>query len=90
MTLTTKFSKDLSILRAAANKEIYLDVKNPKLYKKVKRYYVGEGLVNLSGEDPEADYEAIVECISEDLASEVVYRQTANPHATNSEFDGYR
>ena len=68
MTLTTKFSKDLSILRAAANKEIYLDVKNPKLYKKVKRYYVGEGLVNLSGEDPEADYEAIVECIAEDLA----------------------
>ena len=68
MTLTSKFSKDLSTLRAAANKEIYLDVKNPKLYKKVKRYYVGEGLVNLSGEDPEADYEAIVECISEDLA----------------------
>tara|TARA_B100000427_G_C15414873_1_gene553689 strand:+ start:447 stop:662 length:216 start_codon:yes stop_codon:yes gene_type:complete len=68
MTLTTKFSKDLSILRAAANKEIYLDVKNPKLYKKVKRYYVGEGLVNLSGEDPEADYEAIVECIADDLA----------------------
>ena len=90
MTLTSKFSKDISTLRAAANKEIYLDVKNPKLYKKVKRYYVGEGLVNLSGEDPEADYEAIVECISEDLESEVVYRQTANPNATNSEFDGYR
>ena len=67
MTLTSKFSKDISTLRAAANKEIYLDVKNPKLYKKVKRYYVGEGLVNLSGEDPEADYEATVECLFEDL-----------------------
>ena len=67
MTLTSKFSKDISTLRAAANKEIYLDVKNPKLYKKVKRYYVGEGLVNLSGEDAEADYEAIVECLFEDL-----------------------
>ena len=67
MTLTSKFSKDISTLRAAANKEIYLDVKNPKLYKNVKRYYVGEGLVNLSGEDPEADYEAIVECLFEDL-----------------------
>ena len=67
MTLTSKFSKDISTLRTAANKEIYLDVKNPKLYKKVKRYYVGEGLVNLSGEDPEADYEAIVECLFEDL-----------------------
>ena len=60
MTLTSKFKKDIGTLRAAANKEIFLDVKNPKLYKKVKRYYVGEGLVNLSGEDPEADYEAIV------------------------------
>ena len=67
MTLISKFKKDISILRAAANKEIYLDVKNPKLYKKVKRYYVSEGLVELSGEDPEADYECIVECIAEDL-----------------------
>ena len=67
MTLTSKFKKDIGILRAAANKEVFLDVKNPKLYKKVKRYYVGEGLVNLSGEDPEADYEAIVECLFEDL-----------------------
>tara|TARA_B100000131_G_scaffold211288_1_gene203130 strand:+ start:307 stop:519 length:213 start_codon:yes stop_codon:yes gene_type:complete len=67
MTLTTKFKKDLSILRAAANKEIYLDVKNPKLYKKVTRYYVSEGLVELSGEDPDADYNIIIECIAEDL-----------------------
>ena len=86
MTLTSKFKKDLSTLRAAANKEIYLDVKNPKLYKKVRRYYVGEGLVELSGEDPDADYNVIMDCIAEDL----VHRQTANPHATNSEFDGYR
>mgnify|MGYP001477819662 FL=1 len=67
MTLTSKFKKDLQTLRSAANKEIYLDVKNPKLYKKVKRYYVGEGLVNLSGEDPEADYNIIMECVAEDL-----------------------
>ena len=86
MTLTSKFKKDLSTLRAAANKEIYLDVKNPKLYKKVRRYYVGEGLVELSGEDPDADYNVIMDCIAEDL----VYTQTANPNATNSEFDGYR
>ena len=83
MTLTSKFKKDLSTLRAAANKEIFLDVKNPKLYKKVKRYYKDE--VNLTGEDPDADYNIIMECIAEDL----VYRQTANPGATNSEFDGY-
>ena len=90
MTLTSKFKKDIGTLRAAANKEIFLDVKNPKLYKKVKRYYVGEGLVNLSGEDPDADYNTVIQCLKEDFGSEVVYSQTANPNATNSEFDGYR
>ena len=67
MTLTSKFKKDISTLRAAANKEIYLDVKNPKLYKKLTRYYVSEGIVELSGEDPDADYNNIMECIAEDL-----------------------
>ncbi len=67
MTLTTKFKKDLSTLRAAANKEIFLDVKNPKLYKKIKRYYVGEGLVELTEEDPEYDYNLVLECLAEDL-----------------------
>ena len=66
MTLTSKFKKDLSSLRAAANKEIFLDVKNPKLYKKVMRYYVSEG-VEVLGEDPDADYNTIIECIAEDL-----------------------
>ena len=65
MTLTSKFSKDLSTLRAAANKEIYLDVKNPKLYKKVKRYYQNE--VYLPGEDPDADYSLLMECLRQDL-----------------------
>ena len=69
MPLTSKFKKDLSTLRAAANKEIFLDVKNPKLYKKVKRYYQDE--IQLSGEDPDADYNAIMECIAEDLAGVV-------------------
>ena len=67
MTLTSKFSKDLSTLRAAVNKEIYLDVKNPKLYKKVKRYYQNE--VDLTGEDPEYDYANVIECVRQDLQS---------------------
>ena len=71
MTLTTKFKKDISTLRAAVNQEIYLDVKNPKLYKKIQRYYVSEGLVSLSGEDPDADYSVIMECIAEDLVGVV-------------------
>jgi len=85
MTLTSKFKKDVSTLRAAANKEIFLDVKNPKLYKKVRRYYEREGSVEFTGE-PLEDYEILMEVLAEDL----VYKQTANPGATNSEFDGYR
>ena len=69
MTLTSKFKKDLNLLRAAANKEIYLDVKNPKLYKKVKRYYQND--IDLTGEDPEGDYSLVVECIRQDLAEVV-------------------
>ena len=67
MTLPSKFKKDISTLRDAVNKEIYLDVKNPKLYKKLTRYYVSEGLVQLSGEDPDVDYNSIMECVAEDL-----------------------
>ena len=65
MTLTSKFKKDLSTLRAAANQEIFLDVKNPKLYKKVKRYYQND--IELSGEDPDRDYNLVVECLRQDL-----------------------
>ena len=69
MTLTSKFKKDLGTLRAAVNQEIFLDVKNPKLYKKVKRYYQAE--IKLTGEDPDADYNAIMECLAEDLVGAV-------------------
>ena len=66
MTLISKFKKDISILQAAANKEIFLDVKNPKLYKKVKRYYQNE--ISYNDEDPESDYSLIIECLRQDLA----------------------
>ena len=65
MTLTSKFKKDLSTLRAAANQEIFLDVKNPQLYKKVKRYYPND--IEFSGEDPDRDYNLVVECLRQDL-----------------------
>ncbi len=65
MTLTSKFKKDLSILRDAANKEIFLDVKNPKLYKKVKRYYQNE--IDYSEDDHELNYSLVVECLRQDL-----------------------
>ena len=65
MTLTTKFKKDLSTLRAAANKELFLDVKNPKLYKKVLRYYQNE--IDYSEDDHELNYSLVVECLKQDL-----------------------
>ena len=65
MALTEKFKKDISTLRAAANGDIYLDVKNPKLYKKVRRFYENEGVV-FSG-DPLDDYEMLMEYIFQDL-----------------------
>ena len=65
MTLTSKFKKDLQTLRAAADKEIFLDVKNPKLYKKIRRFYKDE--LVLDGEDPERDYNLIIECVRQDL-----------------------
>ena len=65
MALTEKFKKDISTLRAAANGEIFLDVKNPKLFKKVRRFYEKNG-VTFSGE-PLDDYEMLMEQIYADL-----------------------
>ena len=56
-----------STLRAAANGEIFLDVKNPKLFKKVRRYYENNGVV-FSG-DPMDDYEMLMEHVFSDLES---------------------
>ena len=67
MSLIEKFKKDVSTLRSAANGDIYLDVKNPKLYKKVFRYYQNEGVV-FSGE-PLDDYEMLMEYLESDLES---------------------
>ena len=67
MTLSSKFKKDIKTLRSAANGDIYLDVKNPKLFKKVRRYYENEGVV-FSGE-PLDDYEMLMEYVSGDLES---------------------
>lgn len=70
MTLTAKFKKDVSTLRAAAHGEILLDVKNPKLYKKVRRYYENEGVI-FSG-DPLDDYEILMEYLYSDITNEEV------------------
>ena len=65
MTISLKFKKDISTLRSAANGEFFLDVKNPKLYKKVRKFYEKDG-VEFSG-DPLDDYDILMEQISVDL-----------------------
>tara|TARA_B100001939_G_scaffold180903_1_gene155899 strand:- start:173 stop:391 length:219 start_codon:yes stop_codon:yes gene_type:complete len=69
MTLTSKFKKDLDTLRGAANGDFFLDVKNPKLFKKVRRYYENSGVV-FSG-DPGDDYEIMMDYLYADLEQPV-------------------
>jgi hypothetical protein len=68
MALTDKFKKDVQTLRGAATGNFYLDVKNPKLFKKVRKYYQNEGVI-FSG-DPLDDYDILIEQIYFDLESE--------------------
>ena len=65
MTLTSKFKKDIQTLKGAVNGDFFLDVKNPKLLKKVRRYYENSGVV-FSG-DALDDYDILMEQISVDL-----------------------
>ena len=65
MTLTSKFKKDIQTLRGAVNGDFFLDVKNPKLLKKVRRYYENKGVV-FSG-DALDDYDILMEQIAIDL-----------------------
>ena len=64
---STEYQFQLQTLRGAANGDFYLDVKNPKLYKKVRRFYENDGVV-FSGE-PLDDYEMLMEYIAQDLES---------------------
>ena len=71
MTITAKFKKDISTLRLLLQAKFFLDVKNPKLFKKVRRYYENTGVV-FSG-DPLDDYDILMESLASDLdTSEVV------------------
>ncbi len=65
MTLTSKFKKDVQTLKGASQGDFFLDVKNPKLYKKVRRFYENAG-VSFSG-DPLDDYDILIDCVSQDL-----------------------
>jgi len=65
MSLTLKFKKDLQTLRAAAKGDFYLDVKNPKLYKKVRKFYQNEGVI--FSDDPLDNYDILIDYLVQDL-----------------------
>ena len=67
MTITAKLKKDVQTLKGAANGDFLLDVKNPKLFKKVRKFYESNGVV-FSG-DPLDDYEIMMDQIYSDLQS---------------------
>ena len=65
MNLTTKFRKDLREIRLAAADELFLDVRNPKLYKKIRKFYEQSG-VEFTGNELD-DYDIVIENVREDL-----------------------
>jgi hypothetical protein len=65
MSLTLKFKKDLQTLRSAANGDFYLDVKNPKLYKKVRKFYENQGVI--FSDDPLDNYDILIDYLIQDL-----------------------
>ena len=74
MTVTSKFKKDISTLHSAVDGDFFLDVKNPKLYKKVRKYYENNG-VAFSG-DPLDDYDILIDALAGDLNSGVEVTST--------------
>ena len=68
--LKTKFRKSIGVLNDAVSRTIELDYSQPKLYKKVLKFYEEQG-VSFSGDDVE-DYQIVIDCLTEDLMKEAV------------------
>ena len=70
MSLTSRFKRNVDVLTRTVDGTITLDYKNPKLYKKLLRYYRDQGVE--FNEDPYDTYELIVDLIEKDLEKEGV------------------
>jgi len=68
--LKTKFRKSIGVLTEAVSRSIELDHSQPKLYKKVRRFYEEQG-VSFTGDEVD-DYQIIMDCLTEDLVKEPV------------------
>jgi len=67
--LKNKFRKSIGIFQDAISRTIELDYSQPKLYKKVVKYYQETG-VEFTGDSVE-DYQIILECLEYDLSATV-------------------
>ncbi len=68
MSLLSKFKKNADVLAQTVDGTVALDFKNPKLYKKVLRYYRDQDIEFY--DDPYDTYELVVDLIKEDLEKE--------------------
>lgn len=73
MSITTKFKKNIDILKDAAVGQIELDHKYPKIYKKVTKFYMERGVQFMN--DPCDDYEILLDCLYADLVTEGVINE---------------
>ena len=64
MSVTKKFHKYLPLLEETVEGTVFLDLKNPKLYKKLIRHYANEGV---EFDDDGNEYATVVQCLAEDL-----------------------
>ncbi len=67
MSIKQRFHKYLPLLEETVEGTVFLDLKNPKLYKKLRRHYASEGVE--FNDDPN-DYATVVQCIAEDLEND--------------------
>lgn len=65
--LKNKFRKSIGIFQDAISRTIELDYSQPKLYKKLVKYYQEAG-VEFTGDSVE-DYQIILECLEYDLSA---------------------
>lgn len=64
-TFVIKFKTNLNLLQSAVNREVDLDIRHPKIYKKIVKFYRNEGVQFYN--DPDDDYELVLDLIAEDL-----------------------
>ena len=64
MSVTEKFRKYLPLLEETVEGSIFLDLKNPKLYKKIIRHYANEGI---EFNNDANDYGTLINCLAQDL-----------------------